>query len=137
MADIYYIIISTMEVQKTNSYSTLKYWFPPIIWAGLIFTFSSLPTVQTTKFYMGDFLIKKTAHIIEYGILAILVFRALVNSNVDKKKSFFFAIIIASIYGITDEFHQSFTPGRGPAVRDVAIDMIGATIGVNLWKRKS
>ena len=38
------------------------------------------------------------------------------------------AVVTAVLYGITDEIHQSFTPGRGPAVRDVIIDTIRASI---------
>lgn len=120
----------------------LKYWLPPILWALIIFTFSNFPTVETTDFYLGDFLIKKSAHLIEYGILTILIYRGLIGSEIDNKKAIIYSIVIASLYGVTDEFHQSFIPGRGPSIRDVAIDTIGATIGVNLyevkiWKRKS
>ena len=114
----------------------LKYWLPPILWALIIFTFSNFPTVETADFYLGDFLIKKSAHLIEYGILAILIYRGLIGSEIDNKKAIIYSIVIASLYGVTDEFHQSFIPGRGPAIRDVAIDTIGATIGVNLWKRR-
>ncbi|EKE04954.1 MAG: phosphotransbutyrylase [uncultured bacterium] len=106
----------------------LKFWLPPVLWAGLIFTFSSFPTVKTSEFFLGDFILKKTAHIIEYGVLATLLYRAMINSGVEKKKSMWLAVIIAVLYGITDEVHQSFTPGRGPAVRDVLIDTSGALI---------
>src|SRR3989338_6887274 len=112
MGDIYYIIKCMQKIKKI-----LKFWFPPVLWAGLIFTFSSFPTGTTTDFYLGDFLIKKTAHIVEYGIFATLIFRGLINSNVKKEKAMWFAVILAFLYGITDEYHQSFTPGRGPAVR--------------------
>ena len=103
-------------------------WLPPFLWACLIFTFSSFPTGTTTDFYLGDFLIKKTAHIMEYGIFATLIYRGLINSKIEKKKALWYAVIFALLYGITDEFHQSFTPGRGPTVRDVIIDTTGASI---------
>ncbi len=113
----------------------LNYWLPPILWALIIFIFSSFPTVQTTEFFLGDFLIKKSAHLFEYGVLAILLYRALLNYDVNTNKALFFAILIAGLYGVSDEFHQSFIPGRGPAVRDVIIDTIGATIGIFLTRK--
>lgn len=106
----------------------LKYWLPPVIWAGVIFTFSSFPTVQTSEFYLGDFFIKKSAHIIEYGILATLIYRALNTLKIAHKKIMFYSVVAAMIYGMTDEIHQMFTPGRGPTIRDVIIDTIGASI---------
>jgi len=39
-------------------------------------------------------------------------------------------MLIVSLYGFTDEFHQSFTPGREPRIRDVIIDTIGGALGV-------
>ena len=114
-----------------------KYWLPPILWALIIFTFSSFPTVETSDFFLWDFLIKKSAHLIEYGVLAILLYRAMINSDMEKKKAIIYSIIIAGLYGVTDEFHQSFIPGRGPAARDVAIDTIGATIGILLTGKYS
>lgn len=113
-----------------------KYWLPPVLWALIIFTFSSFPTIETSDFFLWDFLIKKSAHLIEYGILAILIYRAMIETEIDNKKAIIYSIIIAGLYGASDEFHQSFIPGRGPAVRDVIIDTIGATIGINIWKTK-
>lgn len=107
-----------------------KFWLPPILWALVIFTFSSFQTASASKFYLGDFLIKKTAHIIEYGVFALLLYRAMINSGLNKKKAMRFSIFIAFLYGATDEFHQSFTPGRGPSIRDVAIDTLGACLFV-------
>ena len=130
MVDIYYIIKCMQRIQKV-----LNYWLPPILWALIIFIFSSFPTVQTTEFFLGDFLIKKSAHLFEYGVLAILLYRALLNYDVNTNKALFFAILIAGLYGVSDEFHQSFIPGRGPAVRDVIIDTIGATIGIFLTRK--
>jgi len=113
---------------KKNFKKLTSLWLPVLLWAGVIFTFSSFPTTTTTDFYLGDFLIKKTAHVIEYGILATLLFRALINSDVTKSRSMFLSVLIAFLYGLTDEFHQSFTPGRGPKFTDVLIDTFGASL---------
>ena len=110
-------------------------WLPVFVWAGVIFTFSTLPTVKTAQIYIADFIVKKTAHLTEYGIFATLLYRALKESGVNKKRAGFYAIVLAAGYAITDEFHQSFTPGREPTLRDIIIDTIGATLAVyTLWK---
>lgn len=115
-------------MQKITKLTNL--WLPPILWASVIFTFSSFPTVQTTQFFLGDFLLKKSAHLIEYGIFSILIYRALVNSRIEKKKAMWYAIISAILYGMSDELHQSFIFGRTATVRDVLIDTTGASISI-------
>lgn len=115
----------------------VNYWIPPILWALVIFSFSSMQVTGTVDVYWKDFILKKSAHIIEYGILAILLYRAFVNSNIPKQKALFLSILIAGLYGVSDEFHQSFTPGREPRLRDVVIDTIGATIGAGFWNYKN
>lgn len=112
-----------------------KFWLPPIIWASLIFLFSSLPTIQTSEIYWQDFILKKTAHIVEYGIFAALLYRATKNSGVSKSRAAIYSILIAALYGVTDEIHQSFTPGREPRLRDVLIDTAGAGLFIYfLWR---
>lgn len=106
----------------------VKYWLPPVLWGTVIFSFSSLPTIHTTTFFLGDFILKKTAHLMEYGIFATLFYRALVASKVDSKKALWLSVLAAFLYGVSDEFHQSFTPGREPTLRDVLIDTTGASI---------
>ena len=108
----------------------LRFWLPPIVWALFIFFFSTLPTIETTEIYWQDFIVKKLAHMIEYGILAVLLYRALVGSGHSKKNAGLLAILIALVYGATDEYHQSFTPGREPKVRDVVFDTAGAILAI-------
>ena len=108
----------------------LKYWLPPILWGLIIFSFSSLRVGSSNEIYWKDFVIKKTAHVVEYAILAVLLYRAMIGSDVEKKKAIIFSMLIVSLYGFTDEFHQSFTPGREPRIRDVIIDTIGGALGV-------
>jgi VanZ family protein len=113
---------------KKEIFKAMKFVLPPVLWASVIFYFSSLPTVTASEFYLWDFLLKKTAHFVEYGILAILIYRALTNYEIKKDRAKWLSILIAFLYAITDEYHQSFVPGRGPSVRDVVIDTIGAVI---------
>ena len=105
------------------------------MWAAVIFTFSSLTVKPATEIYWQDFIVKKTAHVVEYGIFAALLYRALRGSGVEKVNAVLFAVLGAVIYGATDEFHQGFTPGREPRVRDVFFDTIGAVTGVYICKK--
>ena len=112
----------------------IKLWAPPAIWAVIIFLFSTLTTVKTVEFYWWDFVIKKTAHIVEYGILSTLLYRAFTNSGVKKRQAAIYSILIAVFYGLTDEYHQGFTPGREPKLRDVGFDTIGAILAIyTIW----
>jgi VanZ family protein len=105
--------------------SFLNYWLPLLIYAGLIFYTSSLsiPPLPETIPY-GD----KIVHFIEYAILSFLFSRALIldRTNVDGRRLRFLAIILTAIYGVTDEFHQSFTPGRSSDFIDLVFNCLGA-----------
>lgn len=103
-----------------------KYWLPFLCWALLIYWFSSLPTVTTTQVFWQDFIFKKSAHFFEFMMFSLLLFRALKNSGVEIKKAFVLTFFISLLYAVSDEFHQSFVPGREPRVRDVIIDALGA-----------
>lgn len=113
----------------------LIYILPVIVWGGVIFSFSAFPTTPTSEFYWKDFIVKKTAHLVEYGIFSILLYRLFLNSKMPKLKAFTLAVALSFLYGMSDEYHQSFTPGRGPAIRDVGFDTIGAILGgYFVWK---
>ena len=131
MPDLSYILIRV----KIRILKLLNYWLPPVVWATVIFLFSSLTVTPSTEIYWQDFIVKKTAHVVEYGIFAALLYRALRGHGVEKLDAVLLAILIAVIYGATDEFHQSFTPGREPRVRDVVFDTIGAVAGVFICKK--
>jgi VanZ family protein len=103
---------------------------------GVIFAVSALPLVAvTTPFEPAhDFTFKKLAHIAEYGILSTLLFRALWIHISHKGHALLFAVLIAVLYAFSDEWHQTFVPGREGSFRDVAIDALGA-VGVSIWLR--
>jgi hypothetical protein len=106
----------------------LSLWVPLFLWGLVIFLFSSRPTGVASTIQLQDFFIKKTAHFVEYGIFATLAFRALKGSGVKPQNAYIYAFLITLGYAITDEFHQAFTPGREPTVRDIFIDASGAAI---------
>jgi len=113
-------------------------WLPVFMWTLVIFLFSSLSSVETPFLIWWDVLIKKTAHLIEYAILAILLFRALRMTYENRKSQsslLQMSGILSSLYAVSDEIHQGFTPGRTPTVRDVIIDIIGITLALFLVKK--
>jgi len=71
---------------------------------------------------------------VEYGILGYLVIRALIASEIklSRFKLMILAIILATLYGATDETHQMFVPTRSSDILDLLSDFIGAVIGVLL-----
>ena len=113
-----------------------KFWLPPVLWALLIFFSSSRPTVVVSEIYWPDFFIKKTGHMVVYGILFFLIYRALKNTT---EKSFltiaFTALIFTFLYAASDEYHQTFILGRTGTLRDIIIDSFGAGLAwLGIWK---
>jgi VanZ family protein len=124
-----------------NFKTFLKYWLPVFIWVVVIFYFSSLPDLKSNFEPTIDFILRKTAHMIEFGILVCLLLRVGFRREKSEKKKFVFlvAILFSLFYAIIDEYHQSFVAGREPVVRDVLIDGIGVVLGSGLYllfKRK-
>lgn len=76
------------------------------------------------------------AHPIEYFILAILTLRAFlsVQNPPFKKKAFRYAMLFCFLYGISDEIHQAFIPGRTPSLTDVFYDSVGIIIAGFVFK---
>lgn len=90
---------------------------PAFIWMTIIFYFSSGQTTAVTGTSIERFIILKSMHIAEYAIL----FTLLNWGGFSYKK----ALIISYIYALSDEFHQSFVPGRSALLRDTFIDLFG------------
>lgn len=117
---------------KSIFYKKVSLWLPPILWMALIFHFSSGTVPVASTVYWQDFTIKKTGHVLLFGFLAILFYRALRGEGINRKKALIWAIILSTFYGATDEYHQMFTQGREARVRDVFIDGAGATVAAFL-----
>lgn len=106
----------------------LKFWFPVYVYAGLIFLYSSQSVIRLAPRILHE---DRLLHFVEYTILSFLIARAAMNSSSLKLKVHFrlFAVILAFVYGISDEFHQYFVPGRIPDILDVFADGAGALFG--------
>jgi len=115
----------------TKEGGLLQVWFPLAAYMGLIFFMSSRHDVPTLPlFTAGD----KAAHLVEYAILALLWVRALKHRwpDIDEKRLFAAAVLCTGLYGISDEVHQYFVPGRNADPYDVVMDIIGAVAGSRL-----
>ena len=73
--------------------------------------------------------VRKLAHMIEYFILAILIYLFLIEFYPKDKYLFLLVILLAIFYALTDEIHQLFVPGRYGSIIDVLIDSMGALFG--------
>ena len=101
------------------------YWGPVIGWASAIFYFSHQPTLPGPEDYWVNFVIKKILHIVEFGVLGWLVYRADIASRRDSCASLGVAFWASVLYAATDEVHQVFEPGREATLRDFLIDGVG------------
>lgn len=102
----------------------VKLWIPVILWAILIFYLSSIPDLKTDLKY--DFILRKIGHILEYFVLAFLLFRAFKGSfSLTDLFLFIYPVSLSLFYAISDEFHQQFVRGRSCAARDVLFDAAG------------
>jgi VanZ family protein len=104
----------------------LTVWLPVFIWAAVIFTLSSIPSLST-GLGTWDTILRKAAHLAEYAALGGLLYRALGREP--------FALAVGIAYAATDELHQYFVRGRHASPVDVAIDAVGVGVGMLLWLR--
>jgi VanZ family protein len=107
----------------------LNLWTPVILWMGVIFAVSAQPSLPRVADSATDKVVKKGGHLTEYAILAVLCRRALRQSR-QTKHSAIWAFVMAVLYAISDEWHQTFVPGRNGQPLDVLIDSAGALIGL-------
>lgn len=110
------------------SRSTLKLWLPVLVWMALIFLVSAIPNLRSRLRW--DHFLRKTAHVLEYAVLAALSARAYRGSGAVRRSVFVsLAVATAVLYAVTDEYHQSFVPHRRMLKTDVMFDAAGALAG--------
>jgi VanZ family protein len=97
-----------------------------VLWAGVIFALSAIPSLGT-GLGTWDYVLRKCAHMTEYAILAGLLLRAL-----ERRLPAFFG---ALAYAASDEFHQHFVHGRHATPVDVGFDAVGIVAGLLVWER--
>jgi hypothetical protein len=104
----------------------LRLWAPVVLWAAIIFAFSSVPDLGT-GLGTWDLVLRKIAHACEFAVLGALFLRALRDERA--------ALAAGIAYAVSDELHQHFVPGRVGSPLDVVIDSVGVAVGVLLWRR--
>ncbi|MBD0291008.1 MAG: VanZ family protein [Thermoleophilia bacterium] len=104
----------------------LRRWLVVVAWAAVIFALSSIPSLNT-GLGSWDLVLRKGAHVAEYAVLGALLLLAARRRSV--------ALVVGSLYAVTDEIHQTFVPGRHGAPLDWAIDTLGVAAGVALATR--
>ena len=137
-------------------------WVPAILIMMVIFSFSAKPAVKSAEssltiaevimgiyeditdeklendirmefLYQMDHYIRKGAHFIEYAILAAAIALPLWILRHRGRRLWLLSMLGAALYAATDEFHQSFVPGRSCELKDVMIDTAGAALGAMLF----
>ena len=129
-------------------------WLPAALWMGFIYLMSAAPgdisgaqsgrlvrliasaygfasggaSLAPDALHTLETLVRKAAHMGEYAVLSLLYARALTQNGA--KRPALASLILCALYAATDEIHQAFVPDRGPAVTDVAIDTLGASLGL-------
>lgn len=102
-------------------------WIGAAAWAALLFGLSALPAGATPSApisFPGD---DKVVHAALYAVLGGLLRLAIGRSGP--------AVALAAAYGVTDEVHQAFVPGRDASVFDWLADLLGAALGAALAAR--
>ncbi|MBN1326202.1 VanZ family protein [Candidatus Falkowbacteria bacterium] len=106
-------------------------WVSVLIWMGAIYFLSSRSLSFMSPTDIWQFIIRKMAHMFEYAILCLLIYRIL--STTEKRHVYwnlFWALAMTVLYAFSDEYHQTFTSGRTGTYRDVIIDSTGAIVTV-------
>lgn len=129
---------------------------PVFLWMGVIFVMSTdagsaahtsviiepivlwlKPNASHEEFEFVHFIIRKLGHLSEYAVLGLLVLRALKHTRPTAPGKWSWqtagaTLLVAAAYAATDEWHQSFVPGRTSALGDVLIDSSGAAVGLSV-----
>lgn len=102
----------------------LGLWLPPLALMGLIYFLSAQPDLSSG---LGgwDLLLRKIVHFATYGLLCLLLWRPLLTVTTPQR-AILAALVIASIYAASDEWHQTFVEGRHGTPVDWLIDTAGA-----------
>ncbi len=112
-----------------------RYWLPIIVYCTAIFIQSSFPTSQQIPDWRN---LDKVLHVAAYAIMGALFFRALATGHfsTNLKAAVILSILFSGLYGLSDEVHQSFVPGRSAEAADAAADFMGGIFGASYgWFR--
>lgn len=110
-----------------QGYSRAAFLLAALCWAGLIFYLSSQPSIDAPALFPGQ---DKLFHLIAFGMLGFLTMGTLQATHSGYQSKQLWRVALAMmLYGISDEFHQHFVPGRFVDAYDVLADAVGGLLG--------
>ena len=115
----------------------LNLWLPVLLWMGEIFVGSSIGSMPQVGGDTTDAIVHRTAHLIEFAILSGLLLRAISAGRAIARREIVITLIVVTLYGASDEYHQGFTPGRSSELSAVVFDAAGGLIGLWAWRWKT
>ena len=102
-------------------------WLPAVSWAGVIFFVSAQPRETFVRLGLSGTLLSIAGHLITYAVLMVLLVVALrIGGRLSAHQSCVVAFLSVALYGLSDEYHQSFVPGRTATLWDWLVDLFGA-----------
>ncbi|MFN8523818.1 MAG: VanZ family protein [Chloroflexota bacterium] len=138
-------MLSPQRAGTATARSLFLHWGPVVLWMLVIFSLSSRSDIPartsaaTGEIIRATFAMAKLVHVIEYGTLGLLLWRALTSPgggvSLVAGRAILACALIALCYGALDEVRQSFVPGREPRVFDVGLDTLSAFLAaVTMWR---
>ena len=126
-----------MEVTRTrrSPLALALLWAPPLVLMGVIFALSAQPNLST-DLGVADVILRKLAHMTEYGLLLFLLWRPL-REMAAERGALAAAFVVSLLYAASDEWHQSFVDGRHATPVDVGIDAVGMTVAALLIRKRA
>ena len=109
------------------------YWLPALAWSVLIFSLSSVPSLQVTSNQLLQEIVNDGGHFSFYGLLAIFTYYGARKTGLAHSQQI--AVIYSFVYGCLDELHQYFVPGRTTDIRDLILDLLGAIFALAIITR--
>ncbi len=127
----------------------VKYWIPVVLWMGFTFLMSTssfsaentsriiwpmlrffFPHITPHQLLIAHEIIRKCAHLTEYFVLSLLLFRAFKAGSTERHawRWAIYSVLVVVLFASSDEFHQTFVATRGPSIYDVGVDTFGGIL---------
>jgi len=111
----------------------VKRWIPAAAWMALIFVLSAQSMFPLPGVSWLDEVLRIAAHLLLYAALGFLLCRAVMPDGARSTSKVAAVLIWAAAYAVSDEWRQSFVPGRDASLFDWAVDMLGALAGCAVY----
>lgn len=118
-----------MRLIQTRWPVVILRFLPALLCMAVIFALSSRSTLPKPESISGEAL-AIAGHLGAYAVLAVCLWWALGAIDLPSSRRLLIAFVGAVLYGLNDEWHQSFVPGRTPDILDIGVDAIGAIVGL-------